>query len=97
MTRIIMGLAIVITALFAPGHAMAEQCAHKAIKATGSPAIFESAAKSRARSAWIARVKASRKLGAPYAAWLRAKDPSYACRKSGRHRVCDAVATPCKV
>ena len=32
MTRIIMGLAIVITACFAPGHAMAEQCAHKAIE-----------------------------------------------------------------
>ena len=81
----------------APAAVFAQQCAHKPIKATGSPAILESAAHSRARTAWIARVKASRKLGPSYAVWLRAENPSYACRKSGKYRVCDATATPCKI
>lgn len=88
---------IVAGILFAAYPAVAQECARKPIKATGGPAILESAAKSKARSAWIARVKATKKLGTNYAAWLRAKSPGYACRKTGRHRSCEATAIPCKV
>lgn len=71
-------------------------CGTKAVRAAGGPAILETAARSRARSAWIKKVSASRKLGQPYAVWLRAKSPAYTCRKAGRHYTCEAAAIPCR-
>lgn len=72
-------------------------CHTKAIKATGGLSILEGGARSKARAAWIRRVKDHRKLGVDYAAWLRAKDPSYACKKLEKRHQCEAVAIPCKV
>ena len=76
---------------------MTQECHAKAVTASGTPALIEVSAKSRARSAWIKRVRASRKLGPNYAAWLRSKEAGYVCRKAGKLLVCDATATPCKV
>ncbi len=88
---------IVVVACSATGPAMAQECHGKAITATGTPALLEASAQSRARSAWIKRVRATRQLGPNYAAWLRSKDSSYVCRKAGKQLICDATATPCKV
>lgn len=77
--------------------AVGQECHGKVVKAIGSPALIEATAKSRARSAWIKKVRADRRLGPGYAAWLRSKEPSYACRKAGKQVICEAIATPCKV
>ena len=74
----------------------APTCAPKVVKATGGGAILEGAARGKARSAWIKRVSAAKKLGPSYAVWLRAKNHTYSCRKAGKVYVCDAIATPCK-
>ena len=79
----------------APAHAL--ECLPKAVKARGGPGLIEATAKSRARSVWIKKVRADRKLGPQYAAWLRASAPEYACRKVGRHSVCEASAAPCRL
>ena len=81
--------------LAAPAEAL--ECHTKPVKVKGSPGRIEATAKSRARSAWIKKVSANRKLGRDYGAWLRARDPSYACRKTGRQITCEAVATPCRI
>lgn len=88
---------VVALGCLAAGPAIAQECHTKAITATGTPALIEVSAKSRARSAWIKRVRGNRKLGPNYAAWLRSKEPSYVCRKTGKLLICDATATPCKV
>lgn len=77
--------------------AHAAECQSKPVHAKGGPGLLEATAKSRARSAWIKKVKGDRRLGRDYAAWLRARDPSYACRKAGRHITCEASATPCRL
>jgi hypothetical protein len=79
------------------GGARAAECQAKPIKASGGAALLESTAKSRARSAWIKKVRADKRLGASYAAWLRAKDPEYDCKLVAKRFVCKAAATPCKV
>ena len=88
---------IVVLGCWVASPAMAQQCHDKAVTATGTPALLEVSAKSRARSAWIRRVRSIRKLGPNHAAWLRSKEPSYVCRKAGKLLICDATATPCKV
>ena len=78
--------------------AIAQECRHKAVKAKGGIGRLEATAKSRARSAWIKKVRADKRMGPAYAAWLRAKHPTYACRKVSRKRVaCEASAIPCKI
>jgi hypothetical protein len=77
--------------------ASAAECHSRAVSARGAPGLLEATAKSRARSVWIKKVRADRRLGREYAAWLRARDPSYACRKVGRHISCEATATPCRL
>ena len=72
-------------------------CATRAIKAEGATALLEGAARSKARSAWMRRVSASKRLGPSYATWLRAKDSSYACKHAGQKYSCVARAIPCKV
>ena len=72
-------------------------CATKAIKATGGVGLLEGAARSKARSAWMKKVRESKKLGPTYAVWLRAKSPGYACKRTAKNFVCDAIATPCKI
>jgi hypothetical protein len=79
------------------GFAYALECHSKAVSAKGGPGLIEATAKSRARSTWIKKVRSDRRLGRQYAAWLRARDPSYACRKIGRHIACEASATPCRL
>ncbi len=71
-------------------------CATRAIKAAGTAALLEGAARGKARSAWMRRVSASKRLGPSYATWLRAKDPSYACKHTGKTYTCVARAVPCK-
>lgn len=71
-------------------------CAAKVTKATGGASVLEGAARSKARTAWIRKVTASRKLGPGYAAWLRAKDQTYTCSKIGKRHVCEARAVPCR-
>lgn len=77
--------------------AVALECHTKPVRAKGGPGLIEATAKSRARSAWIKKVRAHRKLGRDYAAWLRASDASYVCRKVARHLTCEAAATPCRL
>lgn len=71
-------------------------CALKSMKAMGRPALLVSAARSKARSAWMRKVAANRRLGKSYASWLRASEPAYNCRKAGKRFVCEAKARPCK-
>lgn len=71
-------------------------CASKIVKATGGPALLVSAAKSKARSAWMRKVATHRRFGKSYASWLRSSHTSYTCRKSGKRFVCEARAHPCK-
>lgn len=97
MSRLLTAGLLAALVVLLPAPASAEQCAHKAYRVSGGPGLIETAAKRRARSAWIARVKASRKLGPPYAAWLRAKDAHYNCHKAGKGYVCEASAIPCRV
>ena len=72
-------------------------CASKPVSAKGRVALLEGAARSKARAAWIHKVRHSRKLGPSYAAWLRAKGAKYSCSRQGRHHICQATATPCKI
>ena len=89
-------VASAITAL--PASAGPDACYHKVVKAQGGAGLLEATAKSRARSAWIKKVRAHRRLGKSYAAWLRARKHGYACRKTSRRRfICVASAIPCKV
>lgn len=95
LVMIAAGSAVLLTQPLALAHA--QDCYSKPVKARGSPGLLESTAKSRARSNWIKKVGRSHKLGKSYAAWLRAKGPSYACHKVGKRIACTASATPCKV
>lgn len=72
-------------------------CATRAVTAAGATALLEGAARSKARSAWMRRVHASKRLGPTYATWLRAKDPSYSCKHAGKKHSCVARAVPCKI
>lgn len=97
MARLLAILVATMLLALPAGRASAEQCVHKQIKVMGAPGLIETVARRRARAAWIARVKGSRKLGPAYAAWLRAKDKTYNCRKAGKGYACEAVATPCRI
>lgn len=99
-----MGLRTMIAVMLAVGAAglttapaIALECHVKPVRAKGGPGLIEATAKSRARSAWIKKVRSDRRLGRDYAAWLRARDPAYTCRKVARHLVCEAAATPCRL
>jgi hypothetical protein len=98
--RFAVSMALVIVAagtVLAAMPAAAQECYVKPIRVKGSVGVMEATAKSRARSAWIKKVRAHRKLGPSYAAWLRAREPRYDCRKAGKGHVCEAAAIPCKV
>ncbi|MGD9806918.1 MAG: hypothetical protein AB7E81_09545 [Hyphomicrobiaceae bacterium] len=77
--------------------ARAEECHSKPVRANGGYGLMEATAKSRARSAWIKKVRGSKRLGKDYAAWLRAQNAGYACHKAGKRIACTASATPCRV
>jgi hypothetical protein len=91
--------AFVLLMLCPPGRAAArgEECHSKPIRASGGYGLMEATAKSRARSAWIKKVRSSKQLGKDYAAWLRARNASYACHKAGKRIACTASATPCRI
>ena len=72
-------------------------CGTRVIKAAGASALLEGGARSKARSAWMQRVSASKRLGPAYSTWLRAKQPHYECKHSGKAHVCVASAIPCKI
>ncbi len=74
-----------------------QTCYSKIIKSTGGLSVLEGGARGKARSAWIKKVRDSRKLGPSYAVWLRAKDPQYTCKKTGKYHQCEAAAVPCKI
>jgi hypothetical protein len=77
--------------------AWSRECHSKAVHAKGGYGLLEATAKSRARSAWIKKVRSSKRLGKDYAAWLRAQHASYACHRSGKRIACVASAVPCRV
>lgn len=77
--------------------ALAQDCAPKPVHAKGGYGLLEATAKSRARTAWIKKVRGSKKLGRDYAAWLRAQQASYACHKHHKRISCIASAIPCRV
>jgi len=85
--------------LLVPGPSMAwgQECHSKPVRAKGGYALLEATAKSRARSAWIKKVRGGRRLGRDFAAWLRARDASYACHRQKKRIACVASATPCRV
>lgn len=74
-----------------------DACGGKTVKAWGGVSILETAARSKARSAWIRKVTVQKAYGKPYAVWLRAKNQAYACRSVGKRHVCEASATPCRI
>jgi len=77
--------------------AWSRECHAKAVHAKGGYGLLEATAKSRARSAWIKKVRNSKRLGKDYAAWLRARQAGYACHRSGKRIACVASAVPCRV
>ena len=89
-------LAFALTAGAMPMAAEPATCATRVVKAAGATALLEGAARGKARNAWMQRVSASKRLGPAYATWLRAKNPSYACKYSGKSYSCVASAVPCK-
>jgi len=91
-------VAALLLAVAAPGITIAwsQECHLKAVHAKGGYGLLEATAKSRARSAWIKKVRNSRRLGKNYAAWLRARQASYACHRSGKRIACVASAIPCR-
>lgn len=89
--------AILAAACATPAASQSATCATRATSATGATALLEGAARGKARVAWMRRVTASKRLGPSYATWLRAKSPTYACKRAGKSYVCVATAVPCKV
>ncbi|MEZ5817593.1 MAG: hypothetical protein R3D44_10955 [Hyphomicrobiaceae bacterium] len=77
--------------------AWAGECYSRTVRAKGGYSVLEATAKSRARTAWIKRVRADKRLGKTYAAWLRARSPAYTCRKHGKRVICEASAVPCRL
>ena len=90
-------IGVMLCAVPAAAQSAKATCATRAVKAVGATALLEGAARGKARSAWMQRVSASKRLGPSYATWLRAKDPSYACKHTGKRYSCVARAVPCKV
>lgn len=90
-------IAALASAWLAVAPAAALECHSKPVKARGGPGLVEATAKSRARSAWIKKVHYGKRLGKDYAAWLRASNPGYSCRKHGKRFVCEASAVPCRL
>ncbi len=76
--------------------AVAQDCGPKLVKAAGAPAVLERVARSRARSAWVNKVKAKKALGPEYARWSPAREAVVSCKPAGRRIACEAVAIPCK-
>ena len=95
--RIMVAVVAAGVACLAAVPAVALECHVKPVRAKGGPGLIEATAKSRARSAWIKKVRSDRRLGRDYAAWLRARDPAYTCRKVARNMICEAAATPCRL
>lgn len=93
----IVAVSVVLWVAPAAAQVAATTCATRVVKAAGATALLEGAARSKARSAWMRRVHASKRLGSSYATWLRAKDPSYACKRASKTYSCVASAIPCKV
>ena len=89
--------AMALALCVAPAAGQPTTCATRAVKAEGTLALLEGAARGNARNAWVRRVSASKRLGPAYATWLRAKNPSYACKHIGKSYSCVASAIPCKV
>lgn len=92
-------LAFIVLTVSLPGlsPAWGQDCHSRAIHAKGGYGLIEASAKSRARSAWIKKVRSKRRLGRDYAAWLRARQASYACHRAGKRIACIASAIPCRV
>jgi hypothetical protein len=92
-------IAVILLAFATPGIAVAwgQECHSKVVHAKGGYGLMEASAKSRARSAWIKKVRSSKRLGKDYAAWLRARQASYVCHRAGKRIACVASAVPCRV
>ena len=90
--------ALIILALAAGGAtaALGHECHVKPVHAKGGASILEAAARSRARAAWIKKVRGKKALGRDYAAWLQARGRTYTCHKNGRRMACTASAIPCR-
>lgn len=98
MTRLFMLAATTVVVLASITPAASQPVCHsKPVKAAGGISILERSAASKARAAWIRKVREKRGLGRDYAVWLRAKDPHYTCHKIARRHQCDAIAVPCKI
>ncbi|MBS0242163.1 MAG: hypothetical protein JSS20_08285 [Proteobacteria bacterium] len=98
MPRSLFHVALVTAVLAGAGPAaLAQDCAASRVAARGGPSLLETTARSRARSAWIKKVRATRRFGRDYAAWLRARAPAYACHRHGKRFYCEASAEPCKL
>lgn len=90
---------VIVLTLWGSGLSVAwgQECRSKPVRAKGGYGLLEATAKSRARSAWIKKVRGKRRLGKEFAAWLRARDASYVCQRSGKRIACVASAMPCRV
>ncbi len=74
----------------------AQMCAGRKITATGVPSNLTFLARSRAKTAWIAKVSADPRLGPTYAQWLKSQDRRTVCRKIDTQSICIAAALPCR-
>ncbi len=71
-------------------------CGARKITATGAPSNFSFFARSRAKTAWIAKISRDPRLGPPYAQWLKSQDRRIVCRKLDTQSICIAAALPCR-
>lgn len=97
MKALSLTLALILVALSGGFAAAQTTCASRVVQVTGGSALLEGGARSKARSAWMKRVTESKRLGPSYAAWLRAKNPTYSCVRTNKAYICTASAIPCKV
>lgn len=91
-------IAVMIGAgICAPVPATAAQiCSARKVTATGAPSSLAFFARSRARTAWIAKVTKEPRLGPTNAQWLRARERRVVCRKVDTQTLCIAAALPCR-
>lgn len=90
--------AAVIAALLSAAQPVlaANICAPRKITATGASSNLAFFARSRARTAWTAKVSRETRLGPNYAQWLRSRERRVVCRKLDTQTICIAAALPCR-
>jgi hypothetical protein len=88
-------IGLVSLAVAAPASA-AKICTSRKITAIGAPSSLTFFSRTRAKSAWIAKVSRDPRLGPTHAQWLKSQDRRIVCRKVDTQSICIAAALPCR-